>query len=187
MSASMTTSHFYTEALKAGRPIFAVAPMIDWTDRHCRYFHRQISRNALLYTEMVVADAIIHGPRERLLSFDAAEHPVALQLGGSDPDKLVKAVEIAALMPRDISASAAHYQHFAHLRQMDKRRIHVSLKRHRLSPAQAFVGSDDEIALAVFYTPFERFRRESAETVSNGALNQSLVAGRAERRYKRGG
>ncbi len=59
--------------------------MIDWTDRHCRYFHRQISRNALLYTEMVVADAIIHGPRERLLSFDGAEHPVALQLGGSDP------------------------------------------------------------------------------------------------------
>ena len=65
------------------RPVFAVAPMIDWTDRHCRYFHRQISRNALLYTEMVVADAIIHGPRLRLLSFDGEEHPVALQLGGS--------------------------------------------------------------------------------------------------------
>ncbi len=92
----MTTSHFYAEALQTGRPILAVAPMIDWTDRHCRYFHRQISRNALLYTEMVVADAIIHGPRERLLSFDQAEHPVALQLGGSDPEKLTKAVEIAA-------------------------------------------------------------------------------------------
>ncbi len=76
-------------------PVFAVAPMIDWTDRHCRYFHRQISRNALLYTEMVVADAIIHGPRERLLSFDAAEHPTALQLGGSDPAKLAEAVRIA--------------------------------------------------------------------------------------------
>ena len=76
-------------------PVFAVAPMIDWTDRHCRYFHRQISRNALLYTEMVVADAIIHGPRERLLSFDAAEHPAALQLGGSDPAKLAEAVRIA--------------------------------------------------------------------------------------------
>nr|WP_189635651.1 tRNA dihydrouridine(20/20a) synthase DusA [Rhizobium grahamii] len=81
--------------MKSGQPIFAVAPMIDWTDRHCRYFHRQISRNALLYTEMVVADAIIHGPRERLLSFDAAEHPVALQLGGSDPAKLAEAVRIA--------------------------------------------------------------------------------------------
>lgn len=92
----MTTSNFYAEALRTGRPIFAVAPMIDWTDRHCRYFHRQISRNALLYTEMVVADAIIHGPRERLLSFDAAEHPVALQLGGSDPAKLAEAVRIAA-------------------------------------------------------------------------------------------
>ena len=76
-------------------PVFAVAPMIDWTDRHCRTFHRQISRNALLYTEMVVADAIIHGPRDRLLSFDAAEHPVALQLGGSDPAKLAEAVRIA--------------------------------------------------------------------------------------------
>ena len=76
-------------------PVFAVAPMIDWTDRHCRYFHRQISRNALLYTEMVVADAIIHGPRERLLSFDGTEHPVALQLGGSDPAKLTEAVRIA--------------------------------------------------------------------------------------------
>ncbi|MBY3166286.1 tRNA dihydrouridine(20/20a) synthase DusA [Rhizobium laguerreae] len=77
------------------RPIFAVAPMIDWTDRHCRYFHRQISREALLYTEMVVADAIIHGPRDRLLGHDAAEHPLALQLGGSDPAKLAEAVKIA--------------------------------------------------------------------------------------------
>ncbi len=76
-------------------PVFAVAPMIDWTDTHCRYFHRQISRNAVLYTEMVVADAIIHGPRQRLLSFNGEEHPVALQLGGSDPAKLAEAVRIA--------------------------------------------------------------------------------------------
>ncbi|SMC33651.1 tRNA-U16,U17-dihydrouridine synthase [Fulvimarina manganoxydans] len=75
---------------------FAVAPMIDWTDTHCRFFHRQLSAHALLYTEMVVADAIIHGPRERLLSFNAAEHPVALQLGGSDPEKLSRAVRIAS-------------------------------------------------------------------------------------------
>ncbi|WP_040677221.1 tRNA dihydrouridine(20/20a) synthase DusA [Rhizobium mesoamericanum] len=88
--------NFYDKARSSGSPVLAVAPMIDWTDRHCRYFHRQISRNALLYTEMVVADAIIHGPRERLLSFDATEHPVALQLGGSDPAKLAEAVRIAA-------------------------------------------------------------------------------------------
>lgn len=75
--------------------ILAVAPMIDWTDRHCRYFHRQISSEALLYTEMVVADAIIHGPRDRLLGHDVSEHPVALQLGGSDPAKLSEAVRIA--------------------------------------------------------------------------------------------
>jgi tRNA-dihydrouridine synthase A len=79
-----------------GQKVFAVAPMIDWTDRHCRFFHRQLSGRALLYTEMVVADAIIHGPREKLLSFDDAEHPVALQLGGSDPAKLVEAVRIAS-------------------------------------------------------------------------------------------
>ena len=70
--------------------------MIDWTDRHCRFFHRQLSGKALLYTEMVVADAIIHGPREKLLSFNGEEHPVALQLGGSDPAKLVEAVRIAS-------------------------------------------------------------------------------------------
>ena len=72
----------------------AVAPMMDWTDRHCRFFHRQLTRRALLYTEMVVADAVIHGARERLLGFDATEHPVALQLGGSDPRKLAEAARI---------------------------------------------------------------------------------------------
>ena len=57
--------------------------MMDWTDRHCRFFHRQLTRHALLYTEMVVSEAILRGDRERLLGFDADEHPVALQLGGS--------------------------------------------------------------------------------------------------------
>ena len=73
---------------------FSIAPMMDWTDRHCRFFHRQLTQRALLYTEMVVADAIIHGQRERLLGFDAAEHPVALQLGGSDPLKVAEAARI---------------------------------------------------------------------------------------------
>jgi tRNA-dihydrouridine synthase A len=68
--------------------------MMDWTDRHCRFFHRQLTRRSLLYTEMVVADAAIHGVRERLLGFDAEEHPVALQLGGSDPQKLAEAARI---------------------------------------------------------------------------------------------
>ncbi|MFM8607221.1 MAG: tRNA dihydrouridine(20/20a) synthase DusA [Hyphomicrobiales bacterium] len=74
---------------------FAVASMMDWTDRHCRSFHRLLSRHATLYTEMVTAAAIIHGPRERLLDFDDAEHRVVVQLGGSDPDALAKAAEIA--------------------------------------------------------------------------------------------
>ena len=75
---------------------FAVAPMIDWTDRHCRFFHRQLTRHALLYTEMVVADAILHGDRDRLLGHDAVENPVALQIGGSEPQKLAEACRIAA-------------------------------------------------------------------------------------------
>lgn len=68
--------------------------MMDWTDRHCRFFHRLLTRQALLYTEMVTADAVIHGKRDRLLGFSADEHPVALQLGGSDPAKLAQAARI---------------------------------------------------------------------------------------------
>jgi tRNA-dihydrouridine synthase A len=73
---------------------FSVAPMMDWTDRHCRVFHRVLTRRALLYTEMLTTGAVIHGDRLRLLSFDASEHPVALQLGGSDPGDLSTAARI---------------------------------------------------------------------------------------------
>ena len=73
----------------------SVAPMMDWTDRHCRIFHRQMTRRAMLYTEMVTAPAVIHGPKDRLLGFGDAEHPVALQLGGSDPRELGAAVHAA--------------------------------------------------------------------------------------------
>ncbi|MBT4167971.1 MAG: tRNA dihydrouridine(20/20a) synthase DusA [Rhodospirillaceae bacterium] len=73
---------------------FCVAPMMEYTDRHERYFLRQISRRALLYTEMVTAEAGIHGDRARLLGFSAAEHPVALQLGGAEPERMAMAAEI---------------------------------------------------------------------------------------------
>jgi tRNA-dihydrouridine synthase A len=73
---------------------FSVAPMMDWTDRHCRVFHRLLTRHARLYTEMLTTPAIIHGDRARLLGFDASEHPVALQLGGSDPRDLAEAARI---------------------------------------------------------------------------------------------
>jgi tRNA-dihydrouridine synthase A len=75
---------------------FAIAPMMDWTDRNCRAFHRHLTRHALLYTEMVTADAVIRGDRDKLLGFDPAEQPVALQLGGSEPDKLAEAARIGA-------------------------------------------------------------------------------------------
>jgi tRNA-dihydrouridine synthase A len=70
--------------------------MMDWTDRHCRAFHRAISRHALLYTEMVTADAVVHGDRDRLLGFGPVEQPLALQLGGSDPARLAQAARIGA-------------------------------------------------------------------------------------------
>ncbi len=73
---------------------FTVAPMMDWTDRHCRVFHRLLTRRARLYTEMVTTGAVIHGDRARLLGFDASEHPVALQLGGSNPADLATAARI---------------------------------------------------------------------------------------------
>ncbi|MBR1276869.1 tRNA dihydrouridine(20/20a) synthase DusA [Bradyrhizobium sp. AUGA SZCCT0283] len=73
---------------------FSVAPMMDWTDRHCRVFHRLMTRRARLYTEMLTTGAIIHGDRRRLLGFDPSEHPVALQLGGSDPGDLATAAKI---------------------------------------------------------------------------------------------
>ena len=73
---------------------FCVAPMMDWTDRHCRFFHRLQSVRALLYTEMVTAEAVLHGKRDMLLGFSPEEHPVALQLGGSDPAKLAEAAAI---------------------------------------------------------------------------------------------
>ena len=74
---------------------FSVAPMMDWTDRHCRAFHRCLSKRALLWTEMVTADAVIHGDHQRLIGFHEAEHPVVLQLGGSEPQKLAEAARIA--------------------------------------------------------------------------------------------
>ena len=73
----------------------SVAPMMDWTDRYCRVFHRLLAPSARLYTEMVHANAVIHGDRQRLIGFDAVEHPLALQLGGSDPALLAQAAQIA--------------------------------------------------------------------------------------------
>jgi len=86
----------YYKALKNKEKIISIAPMMDWTNRHCRYFHRGLTRHALLYSEMVTADAVIHGDRARLLGFCKEEHPLALQLGGSDPQKLAEAARIGA-------------------------------------------------------------------------------------------
>ena len=76
-------------------PPVSVAPMMEWTDRHCRYFLRQISRRCLLYTEMVTTGAVLHGDRARLLAYHPEEHPLAIQLGGSDPADLAECARIA--------------------------------------------------------------------------------------------
>ena len=70
--------------------------MMEWTDRHCRFFHRVLTRRALLYTEMITTGAVLRGDRARLLAFDPAEHPVAVQLGGSDPKALAESARICA-------------------------------------------------------------------------------------------
>jgi tRNA-dihydrouridine synthase A len=75
---------------------FSVAPMMEWTDRHCRFFHRLLTRRARLYTEMITTGAVLHGDRRRLLALDPAEHPVALQLGGCNPQQLAQCAAIAA-------------------------------------------------------------------------------------------
>src|SRR5215813_1154582 len=75
---------------------FCCAPMMDWTDRHCRFFHRLLTRQALLYTEMVTTGAVLHGDRDRLLGFDPSEQPVALQLGGCDPRALARSARTGA-------------------------------------------------------------------------------------------
>jgi tRNA-dihydrouridine synthase A len=75
---------------------FSIAPMMDWTDRHCRFFHRLLTRRALIYTEMITTGAVLHGDRARLLAFDPFEHPVAVQLGGSDPAALAQSARICA-------------------------------------------------------------------------------------------
>jgi tRNA-dihydrouridine synthase A len=75
---------------------FCIAPMMDWTDRHCRFFHRLMTRRALIYTEMITTGAVLHGDRARLLGFDPFEHPVAVQLGGSDPAALAQSARICA-------------------------------------------------------------------------------------------
>lgn len=90
----MTDRALQRDAKSAAR--LSIAPMMDWTDRHCRIFHRQMTARALLYTEMVTAAAVVHGDRDRLLGFDAAEHPLALQLGGSEPRELAEAARIGA-------------------------------------------------------------------------------------------
>ena len=80
--------------MKTALPIVAVAPMMDWTDRHCRYLLRLISKQALLYTEMVTTGAILNGNRDRFLRYNDCEHPLALQLGGSDPQQLAECSRI---------------------------------------------------------------------------------------------
>ncbi len=96
MSPSPAADTATIPAAYLGARRFSVAPMMDWTDRHCRAFHRTLTRRARLYTEMVTAQAVIRGDRDHLLGFDGVEHPVALQLGGSDPALLAEAARIGA-------------------------------------------------------------------------------------------
>ncbi len=101
MKAALPTKHNTAASQSSAQALpvlnrrFCVAPMLDWSDRHCRFFWRQLSQHALLYTEMVTTGALLHGDPERHLAFSAQELPLALQLGGSDPNDLAKAASMA--------------------------------------------------------------------------------------------
>lgn len=88
------TAAFVTKKASLPSRRLSVAPMLDWTDRHCRYFHRQLTRHTRLYTEMVTTGSVIHGDAPRQLDFNDEEHPVALQLGGSEPEELAKCAKL---------------------------------------------------------------------------------------------
>jgi tRNA-dihydrouridine synthase A len=94
MTRELNLTEKLSKTQKALDRRFCVAPMMEWTDRHCRFFHRLLTRRALIYTEMVTTGAVLHGDRARLLGFDSAEHPVALQLGGCDPSALAQSARI---------------------------------------------------------------------------------------------
>jgi tRNA-dihydrouridine synthase A len=94
IAPSQSRSTLKKSTPKALSHCFSVAPMLDWTDRHCRYFHRLLTQHALLYTEMVTTGALLHGDQARHLDFDESEHPLALQLGGSDPGELARCARI---------------------------------------------------------------------------------------------
>ena len=91
-----TLENKQTQGTQGNYPLnrFSVAPMLDWTDRHCRYFFRQLTKNTLLYTEMVTTGAIIHGKGD-YLKYSNEEHPISLQLGGSDPQALAQCAKLA--------------------------------------------------------------------------------------------
>ena len=90
----VTNSNTQVNTSTLPKRTISIAPMLDWTDRHCRYFHRLMTRQTLLYTEMVTTGALLHGNVPRHLDFDASEHPVALQLGGSEPEDLAFAAKL---------------------------------------------------------------------------------------------
>jgi len=96
LAASDTMKAAIKNAVTTNPWRFCIAPMMEWTDRHCRYFHRLLTRRARLYTEMLTTGAVLHGDRARLLRYDPAEHPLALQLGGSDPRALAACARIGA-------------------------------------------------------------------------------------------
>jgi tRNA-dihydrouridine synthase A len=95
-SNALIVTEIENESRQSRSHRFCIAPMMEWTDRHCRFFHRLLTRRALLYTEMLATGAVLHGDRARLLRYDAAEHPLALQVGGADPRALAQSAKIAA-------------------------------------------------------------------------------------------
>ena len=123
----------------------SVAPMLDWTDRHCRYFHRLISNQALLYTEMITTGAILYGDKKQLLDFSPAEHPVAIQLGGSDVHDLT----VCAKMVEDLGYDEVNLNVGCPSDRVQKGRFGACLMKEPEVVAACFTAMQDAVKIPV--------------------------------------
>ncbi|MFC3194422.1 tRNA dihydrouridine(20/20a) synthase DusA [Marinicella sediminis] len=160
----------------------SVAPMLDWTDRHCRYFHRLISDRVLLYTEMITTGAILYGQKEQLLAFSAAESPVAIQLGGSDPADLAQCARLA----EDLGYAEVNLNVGCPSDRVQKGRFGACLMREPDTVAACFTAMQEAVDIPVTiksrigvddedsYEAFERF----IETVAAAGCETFIVHAR---------
>ncbi len=176
---------------------FSVAPMMDWTDRHCRYFHRLLSRRARLYTEMLTTGAVIHGDRARLMAFDPFEQPVAMQLGGAEPAALAtvggsrrKIRLCGGQSQRRLSVGSRarrRVRRLSHARACARRRLHQGDEgrrrhsRHGEMPHRRRRSGPGESAVRACRSLRRKRRRRAVRACAKGLAQGPLAKGKPRR------